>query len=132
MKLCSICQRHIEPYKATYRCGDMETCSQVCNIKRLEYIYMIDPSLSFPVKWITNKTSSEKTHIELTYTHEPEIHRNEACYPEIYHPEIRQNEFLKKKTINFGRRTRSLKLCTIITFVPISVLLYKTLFSLII
>ena len=138
MQLCSICQRYIEPYKATYRCGDMETCSQECNIKRLEYIYMIDPSLSFPVKWITNETTFKKTHIELTYTdeqiyrNEPEILRNESCYPEIYHPEIRQNEFLRKEKIKFGRGTRSLKLCTIITFVPISVLLYKTLFSLII
>ena len=132
MQLCSICQRHIQPYKATYRCGDMETCSQECNIKRLEYIYMIDPSLSSPVKWMMPNTISAKTYRMHTSLNEPEIHREEVCYPEIYHPEIRQNEVLRKENVKFGRGTRSLKACVVITFIPISALLYRILFSLII
>jgi len=93
---------------------------------------MIDPSLSSPVKWMMPNTISAKTYRMHTSLNEPEIHREEVCYPEIYHPEIRQNEVLRKENVKFGRGTRSLKACVVITFIPISALLYRILFSLII
>jgi hypothetical protein len=129
IQLCSVCQRRIEPYKATYRCGDMVTCSQECNAKRLEYIYIIDPNLSSPVKWITSHAIYERTHSETPSTKEYGACREEACYPETHRPGIFHLSEEKEKP---RRDIPSLKFCALATFVPISILLYKLLFPLVI
>ena len=132
MQTCSICRRHIEPNRVTYRCGDVDTCSPECNVKRLEHLHIIDPTLSSPVKWITSHVSPTGARGEVPNTKVLGMCREEAFYPEIYHPEVRRNEYLSEKKIKFRRSTPNLKLCALATFVPITVLLYKILFSLVI
>jgi hypothetical protein len=124
---CGICQKHIEQNRVTYRCGDMETCSPECNVKRLEYIYIIDPSLSSPVKWKTNNT------VLFRERWETKVSREEACSPEMHHPygTIHSEHFNEEK-VKPWRDIPSLKYCALAIFVPISVLLYKILFSVVI
>jgi hypothetical protein len=132
IQLCSVCQRQIEPNRATYRCGDMETCSQECNAKRLEHIYIIDPNLSSPVKWITSHAIHERTRSETPNTKEHDACREEACYPETHRPGIFHTYHLSEEKEKPRRDIPSLKFCALATFVPISVILYKLLFSLVI
>ena len=126
---CSVCQKQIEPYKATYICGDMVTCSQECNAKRLEHIYDIDPNLSSPVKWTTSCSINDRTLIETSNTRRHCICSEEACYPETHRPGIFH---LSKEKAKHYRDIPSLKFCAFTIFVPISVLLYKLLFPLLI
>jgi hypothetical protein len=123
MQICGICQKHIEQNRVTYRCGDMGTCSPECNVRRLEYLYIIDPNLSSPVEWITSNT------IPVRARRESKVCREELCFPETYHPygTFHKEHFTEEK-VKPWRNTPSLKYCALITFVPISVLLYKTLF----
>lgn len=126
---CSVCQKQIEPYKATYRCGDMVTCSQECNAKRLEHIYIIDPNLSSPVIWTTSWSIHDRTLSETSNTKGHGICREEACYPETHRPGIFH---LSEEKAKPRRDIPGLKFCALATFVPISVLLYKLLFSIVI
>ena len=105
------------------------TCSQECNAKRLEHIYIIDPNLSSPVKWITSHAIHERTRSETQSTNEYGPCREEACYPETHRPGIFH---LSEEKVKPHRDVPSLKLCALATFVPITVLLYKILFLLVI
>lgn len=123
MQICGICQKHIEQNRVTYRCGDMGTCSPECNVKRLEYLYIIDPNLSSPVKWEPNNT------VPVWARQESRACREEVCCPEIYRPATFHKEYFTEEKVKRRRDMPSIKYCTLITFVPISILLYNTLFN---
>jgi hypothetical protein len=124
MQICGICQKHIEQNRVTYICGDMETCSPECNVKRLEYIYIIDPNLSSPVEWKTKNT------IPVRARRESKACREETCSPEMHHPyRTFYNGHFTEEKIKPWRYMPSLKYCTLATFVIMSVLLYKILFN---
>ena len=132
MQLCSICQKHIEPNRVSYRCGDMDTCSQECNVKRLECLYVIDPNLSSPVKWIVNSSIPGKTRSVPTNMNRLEKCGDKEFCPEKYQHEIYQEKHHASGKIKFRRRIPGSRYYTLIAFVSISIILYNVLFLLII
>jgi len=142
MHLCSICQKDIKPNKALYRCGDMDTCSPECNTKRLECIYIIDPNLSSPTRWITNRTFRYDSHCSPMNTSITKTCKEEAYFPESYHPEVNHQETCLRlnlteeeklsplyRVFNVFRVFR-LKRLTLVMVVPITIILCRTLLSL--
>jgi hypothetical protein len=132
MQLCTICQKYIEPNRVSYRCGDMDTCSQECNVKRLECLYVIDPNLSSPVKWIVKSSVPGKTRSVPTNMHKMEKYRDKECCREEYRHEIYQRKHHATEKIKFRRHIPSSRYYALIAFVSISILLYNVLFLLII
>jgi hypothetical protein len=138
MQFCGVCLKDIGSNKALYRCGDMDTCSPECNTKRLESIYIIDPNLSSPTRWITNRTFRYDSRDSPKNTTRVEICEEEACFPESYHPEVIHQETriklhsTEEEKLGAWCRVFRLKRFTCVMIVPITIILCKTLLSIII
>ena len=140
IQICSMCRRSIEPNKALYRCGDTDTCSPECNIKRLEHICIIDPNLSSPTRWLTNRTFRYDVPVSPTNVKVQESCKEEACSPESHHPESHRPEVLcqevyqeiytQKDGLRSATGMLSLKRLALATSIPISIILCRTLLSL--
>ena len=116
----------------------MDTCSPECNTKRLECIYTIDPTLSSPTRWITNRTFRYDLYDSPKNAATVEMCEEEACFPESYHPGVtREDTCLKLRTMEEERvrpwhKMLRLKRFTFVMLVPITIILCKTLLSIII
>ena len=140
IQVCSMCRRSIEPNKALYRCGDTNTCSPECNIKRLEHICSLDPNLSSPTRWLTNRTfrydmpvSPTNVKIQMSCNEEscsPESHHPEAHHPEVLCQEAYQELYAPKDRLRYTTGKLSLKRLAFATSIPISIILCRTLLSL--
>ena len=132
IQVCSMCRRSIEPNKALYRCGDTNTCSPECNIKRLEHICIIDPNLSSPTRWLTNRTFRYDMPVSPTNVKIQMSCKEESCSPESHHPEVLcpevyQELYAHKDGFRYTTGKLSLRRLAFATSIPISIILCRTL-----